>query len=338
MYGRALSRFGLAGHDIIVIGASAGGVQPARTLLSLLPAEIPAAVFIVLHRPPSLFVDPLPAVLDSNSDLKITPAVDGERFEYGHVYLSTGDSHLLVERGMIRLEESPKESHSRPSIDALFRSAALAYGRRVVGVILSGAASDGTVGLWQVRKHGGVTITQDPLEAPFPSMPKNAMENVPVHYCLQVSEIARKLVELAEEQPLPAPVSGPNNARLVIVEDERIVAMNLEHRLRELGYEIIGSFSSAEECLDMVRRTMPDIVLMDIKLSGKMKGTEAARILWEQYQIPVVYLTAYADNRTLDEAKLSMPYGYVVKPFRPEQIHAAIQLALDRFEREMHTA
>jgi chemotaxis response regulator CheB len=325
----------VAGHDIIVIGASAGGVMSIRRLLSLLPANLPAAIFIVLHHPGGNAMDQLPTVLGGMSDLPAIRAVDGQRFQYGGIYISRGDSHLLLERGVIRIEQSPKESHSRPSIDALFRSAAHSYGRRVVGVLLSGAATDGTVGLWQIRKHGGVAIVQDPAEAKHTSMPASALANVPVDYCLSIGEIARKLVALANEEPTPAPLAGAVPARVLIVEDERVVAMSLESRLRDLGYEIVGSVASGEAAIEAVGFTMPDIVLMDIYLAGPMTGTEAASILWERYQLPVVYLTAYADEKTLDAAKRSTPYGYIVKPYRPEQIHAALQVALDRYEREM---
>lgn len=160
------------------------------------------------------------------------------------------------------------------------------------------------------------------------------MADVPVHYCLRLADIASTLVVLANEPLCPEP-SGSSRARVLIVEGERIVAMNLAKRLRELGYKVTGSSSAAEEVVETVRRTMPDLVLMDIQLKGEMQGTKAARMLWERFQLSVVYPTAHADEKTLDDAKLSMPYGYLVKPFHPERIHAAIQLALDRYAREM---
>jgi two-component system chemotaxis response regulator CheB len=104
-------------------------------------------------------------VLASKSPLRPRPAADGQRFTHGEIFVAPPDRHMLVERGVIRLERSPIESRARPSVDALFRSAALAYGRRVVGVVLSGLLSDGSVGLWQIRRHGGIAIAQDPGEA-----------------------------------------------------------------------------------------------------------------------------------------------------------------------------
>jgi chemotaxis response regulator CheB len=326
----------MAAHDIVVIGASAGGVDATRSVLSQLPADFPAAVFIALHRPPVVKDRGLlDRVLTRDSALVPRIAMDGQRFHHGEVYVAPPDVHLLVERGAIRLERGPKEIMARPSVDVLFRSAALAYGRRVAGVVLTGTLTDGTLGLWQIRKHGGIAIVQDPREAAHHGMPRYAMEHVPVHHCLRLRDIAPALIELAGEQPSAPRLSGPRSARLLIVEDERVVAMDLANRLRELGYVVVGSVASGEKAIAAAAELMPDLVLMDVSLAGSMRGTDAAHVLWEQYQLPVVYLTAYADDATLDQAKMSINYGYVVKPYRPEQVHAAIQVALDRYDREM---
>ncbi len=251
------------------------------------------------------------------------------------VYIAPPGSHLLIDRGSVQVERSPREGYFRPSINALFRSAATAYGRRVVGVQLSGLLADGAAGLWQIKKRGGIVIVQDPVEATCPSMPEAALRDVKVDYCLPAARIAEKLVELAMEPPSPPPPCRSRRPRILIVEDERIVAKDLEHRLTELNYEIAASVSSGEEALRAASETWPDVALMDIMLAGELKGTEAARLIWEQLQIPVVYLTAYADERTLNEAKRSMPLAYILKPWRPEQIHAALQIALERYDREL---
>jgi len=290
----------------------------------------------VLHRSPvrSETRHLLP-ILAQNAELKVEIAEDGQKFCCGHVYLAPSDSHVLVERGLIRLERSPVENHHRPCIDVLFRSAALSYGRRVIGVLLSGMLSDGTAGMWQIWKHGGVTMVQDPDEAPYPDMPKSALAAVPVDCCLPLEQIAQSLISLTRKQPNAPPINGSRSARVLIVEDERLLKLNLEERLGTLGYEVVGSASSGEEALQLASGSAPDVVLMDIYLAGKMSGTEAARQLWNQYQIPVVYLTAFTDEKTLDAVKNSNPYGYIVKPYHPEQVHAALQLALDRYEREV---
>jgi chemotaxis response regulator CheB len=321
-------------RDIVVIGASAGGVAATGALLRSLPQAFDGVVFVALHRHPEQAWDRLGDLLAYDSPLTARAAIDGQRFTHGELYVAPSNVHLLVERGVIRLESSPKESRARPSVDALFRSAAMAYGRRVIGIVLSGMLSDGTVGLWQVRKYGGIAIAQDPDEALHADMPRSAIDNVPVHYCLPIAAIALKVAELASSHPPPSSSAG-SRARLLIVEDERIVALALANRLVAAGYTVVGSVSTGEEAIATAATTMPDLVLMDISLAGSMRGTEAAAILWRQYQLPVVYLTAYSDQRTLDEAKLSMPFGYVVKPYRIEQIRTAIDLALDRYEREM---
>ena len=123
-------------------------------------------------------------------------------------------------------------------------------------------------------------------------------------------------------------------ASVLIVEDERIVAKDLENALRGLGYEVIGSAASGEAALLMMEQTRPDIVLMDIVLAGAMRGTEVARRAWSRWRVPVVYLTAFSDAVVLEDIKDSEPYGYLLKPFLPKQVHAVLQIALSRRTRE----
>jgi two-component system chemotaxis response regulator CheB len=185
-------------RDIIVIGASAGGVETLVTLVQHIPRNIPAAIFVVLHIPadsPSV----LPEILGRAGSLKVTQAKDGEEIVYGHMYIAPPDNHLLVEAGKVRIVRGPKENRHRPAVDPLFRSAALAYGSCVVGVILSGALDDGTAGLLAIKRHGGTTIIQEPDEALYPSMPRNAQAHVAIDYTLPVAEIGPLLGRLAHE-------------------------------------------------------------------------------------------------------------------------------------------
>lgn len=311
-------------HDIITFGASAGGVEALMQLIPDLPRDLPAAVFVVVHRSGESF-DYLPELLQRKADIAVVRAFDGEMCRPGYVYVAPPQSHLFLSGGYLRVQRGS----SRSSIDALFRSAALAYGERVVAVLLSGMREDGTAGLWDVRRSGGIAIVQDPSDAEHASMPMRAMQEVPVHYCLPISEIVPRLVQLCQARR-----EVMRGARVLIAEDERIVAMNLENRLRDMGYEVIASVASGEEAICTVARAEPDVVLMDVQLSRMMKGTEAARILWEQHRVPVVYLTAYSDEQTLREASAAMPYGFIVKPYRMSQVHAALQLALERRQRE----
>lgn len=194
----------MPGHDIIVVGASAGGVEALSKLVGQLPEELPAALFIVLHIPaqsPSM----MPDILNRAGPLAATHPTDGEEIRRRHIYVAPPDYHLLLERERIRVVRGPKENRHRPAVDPLFRSAAVAYGPRVVGVILTGALDDGTAGLWAVKQRGGVAIVQDPDDALYPSMPGSALAHVQVDYRLPLTEIGATLIQLAKQ---PAPEEG----------------------------------------------------------------------------------------------------------------------------------
>ncbi len=325
---------------MIVIGGSAGGVAALQSLLQGIPPSIPATIFVVLHRAHEIVKDDdlLPQVLTQRSRLPAHTATDGQAIERGHVYVAPRDAHMVVERGFIRVEKSPRESRAsaRPSVDVLFRSAALAYGRRVIGIMLTGMLDDGMAGLWQIRKCGGITMVQDPAEAPFPSMPESALREVPIDFCLSLEMIRQTLMDTVTRQDFETTIDTLRKPRVLIVEDERIIALNLQDRLLEFGYDVVGSAANGADALRQANALFPDVVLMDVRLEGPMSGTEAARLCWLQYQIPVVFLTSHADAKTMLEANSPASYGFVLKPFRPEQVHAAVRTALDRFAREMH--
>jgi two-component system chemotaxis response regulator CheB len=185
-------------RDIIVIGASAGGLSAFNRVIKQLPEELNAAVFIVWHLSP-YSNSMLPEILNRAGKLKAKHPDDGEPIELGKIYIAPPDHHLLLEAGRIRLTKGPKENRFRPAIDPLFRSAAYAYGSRVVGVILTGALDDGTAGLWAIKDRGGIAVVQDPAEAEQPSMPASALKNVEVDHSLPVSEIPALLVTLTQQ-------------------------------------------------------------------------------------------------------------------------------------------
>lgn len=188
----------MATRDTIVIGASAGGVQALSKLVRDLPSDLPAAVFIVLHIPVDA-TSLLPDILAHHSSLPVAHAVDGEPIVRGRIYVAPPDRHLLVEGQKVKLVHGPKENLHRPSIDALFRSAARWMGPRAIGVILTGARDDGKVGMRAIKQRGGLTIIQDPEEAPFPSMPLSVTQAIRVDYSLNLQEIAPLLNELSQE-------------------------------------------------------------------------------------------------------------------------------------------
>lgn len=195
----------MPGHDIIVIGASAGGVEAATQLVRSLPADIPAAIFVVIHIA-AHSNSVLPQILQRRGHLPATHAKDKEKIQHRQVYVAPPDLHLLVKPGYINLAHGPKENRHRPAVDPLFRSAARSYQSRVIGVILSGTLDDGTAGLLEIKKVGGIAIVQDPEEALYDGMPGSAIENVEVDYVLPIAEIGEKLVTLAYE-----PVETNNN-------------------------------------------------------------------------------------------------------------------------------
>ncbi|HEX2189237.1 MAG TPA: chemotaxis protein CheB [Longimicrobiaceae bacterium] len=197
----------MPGHDIVVIGASAGGVEALSALFSLIPPDTPACFFVVLHVP-DRGTSALPGILSRRSRFAVVHARDGDPVEPGRVYVAPPGSHLLVKRGRVRLVRGPRENGARPAVDPLFRTAAAAYGRRVVGVVLSGTLDDGTAGLQAVKRRGGTAVAQDPEEAMYGGMPRSAAENVAVDHVLPLAGIAALLERLAATEVQEEPGGG----------------------------------------------------------------------------------------------------------------------------------
>ena len=186
----------------IVIGASAGGVETLKDVVARLPADLPAPVCVVLHVPPYV-ASFLPEILSRAGPLPAVHPHDGTTIEAGVIYVAPPDHHLLLEDGVLAVKKGPKENRFRPSIDALFRSAAYVYGPSAIGVILSGALDDGTSGLWSIKRRGGIAIVQQPSQARFESMPRTALEYVEVDHHLPAMEIGALLGRLVQEPPVP---------------------------------------------------------------------------------------------------------------------------------------
>lgn len=189
-------------RHIIVLGASAGGVEALRAVVSGFPKDLRASVFVVLHIP-SYSPSTLPAILSAAGPLKAVHATDGQVFEENKIYVAPPDKHLILESGRIVVRRGPKENRFRPSVDALFRSAAYTYGPRTIGVVLSGVLDDGTSGLWSIKRLGGLAIIQDPADALHPEMPRNVREHVEVDHVCRAADIGPLLAKLVSE---PAPV------------------------------------------------------------------------------------------------------------------------------------
>jgi two-component system chemotaxis response regulator CheB len=188
----------MAKRDIIVIGASAGGVYALKDLVAALPYDFQASLFIVQHVSPHS-PSYLPDILTTAGQLPASHPRDGELIQPGHIYVAPPDHHLLVEYDQVLVKKGPKENRFRPSIDALFRSAAYNYGPRVIGIILTGMLDDGTSGMWSIKRLGGTCIIQQPEEAMYSSMPDNVLTYVDVDYSLPINEMPSLLIQLCSE-------------------------------------------------------------------------------------------------------------------------------------------
>jgi two-component system chemotaxis response regulator CheB len=198
----------MAGHDIVVIGTSSGGVDVLRRLVRGLPPGLPASLFVVCHFPPG-GRSILPEILSRSGALLATHAADGEPFHPGHIYIAPPDHHLLLLPGeRMQLTRGPRENYHRPAVDPLFRSAAKVYGRRTIGVVLTGSLFDGTAGLLAVRGAGGIAVVQDPSDAAVAAMPQNASQVAGADHVVSADGLASLLVELVQ-QPLSYK-GGPN--------------------------------------------------------------------------------------------------------------------------------
>ena len=180
---------------VIVIGASAGGLHSVIELMAQVTEEMSASIFVVLHTPHLFYADSIIQRLQRNSGFVCKVAENEEQFKPRHLYLGVHDKHLIIKRGQILLGSGPVENRWRPSIDVLFRSAAVAYDRRVIGVILTGLLDDGTRGMQIIKQCGGTCIVQDPAEAEYPDMPQSVLRNVEVDYCTSLQRIAIILQE-----------------------------------------------------------------------------------------------------------------------------------------------
>jgi two-component system, chemotaxis family, protein-glutamate methylesterase/glutaminase len=187
-------------HDVIVIGASAGGIPALRQVVGALPSDFPAAVLVVLHVNPGT-PSALPAILEREGALPVCHARDGDPIEAGRVLVAPPDFQMTVADGTVRVERGPRENGLRPAIDPLMRSAAEQLGPRSVGVVLTGMLSDGTVGLAAIKAAGGVTIVQDPGTAAFASMPVHAIEGARPHHVVSLDEMPELLGRVVREEP-----------------------------------------------------------------------------------------------------------------------------------------
>lgn len=228
---------------LVTIGASAGGIETLRQLVKALPPDFAAAIAVVLHtssESPAI----VPEILSRSGPLPAVAPRDHERLLAGQIYVAPPDFHLLVEPGGLRLTKGPRENRFRPAIDPLFRSAAQVFGPAAIGVVLTGNLDDGAAGLWAIKQLGGVAIVQDPDDALFPDMPRNALRVVAPDYCLPVAAMADVLVRLTSDGST-RPASRPEAASIAVE-----VNITKQEEPMDAGVGQIGepSISTCPEC------------------------------------------------------------------------------------------
>jgi len=201
-------------RNIVVIGTSAGGVEALRALFAALPADSSASFFVVLHIPPHS-PSQLDRILQNVTPMHVTFAQDGQLIMPGTVYVATPDRHMVLEGDRVRVTRGPKECRARPAIDVLFRSAAVSFGPRVIGVVLTGSLDDGTAGLWQVKDRKGLAFVQDPANAPYDSMPESAIEHVETDVVGTIGELSEAIARESNRLIDLPTVEAPSDAQRI---------------------------------------------------------------------------------------------------------------------------
>lgn len=187
------------GHDIIVVGTGAGGLEALDELVRQLPTDLAASVFIVQHLPRPDSGEALIRRLGRYKAFAPRLARDGQRFRPGRIYISPPDTHLLLKVNTMMVRKGARENRSRPGVDPMFRSAAAAHGPRVIGVLLTGLLDDGTAGLIAIKRCGGVTVVQDPKDAAYAGMPQSAVDNMRVDFCVPIPDMGPLLARLVSK-------------------------------------------------------------------------------------------------------------------------------------------
>ncbi|WP_343991476.1 chemotaxis protein CheB [Terrabacter terrae] len=196
-------------RDVIVVGASAGGVEALRALVASLPPDLPATVIVVLHVP-SYGRSVLPRILERAGHLPARHVLDSADLVEGEILVAPPDHHLVVLDSCVRATRGPRENGHRPAIDVLFRSAARALSHRVIGVELSGVLDDGAAGMWAIRSRGGLVVVQDPEDCLYPEMPQNVMATVEADHVVPASQIGDLLGRLCREEFDPPGAPAPS--------------------------------------------------------------------------------------------------------------------------------
>jgi two-component system chemotaxis response regulator CheB len=294
------------GGWLVVLAASAGGLEGLWAVLAPLPADFPAPIVVLQHRGAST-PDLLPIVLGRRTALRVRHARDGERPEPGTVYVCPPGTHMTAGHAL-ELVAGPRLNAVRPSADLMFQSAARAYGPRAVAVVLSGTGADGAIGGRAVVAAGGTLIAQEPASAAHRGMPEAAVAVGPATLVLPPEQIGPALLRLVTGTPgpdgrrseIPAPAGGAGGrprTTILLVDDHRIVLDGLRVLLRgEPDMTVVAEAEDGGSAVRLAAEWSPDVVVMDLAMPG-LDGLSATRdILARDPAVKVVALTAFADD------------------------------------------
>ncbi len=246
----------IASSIIVVIGTSAGGMEALKRLVAQLPGAFPAPIFIVNHMGADTTGEALVKALNDSGKLTCVHGRDQQVFQSGTIYLAPSDQHMLVMEDRIMITKGARENRSRPAIDPLFRSAAVAYGNRVVGIVLTGFLDDGTSGMLAIKRCGGVAVVQDPVDAAYPDMPRSVIANVGADYCLPIAEMGALLSDLVTRE-LPDRKPAPDD---IVIE-------------AKIAQRVLSDLPSVEALGDQVPFNCPDCggVLWEVAEAGLLR-------------------------------------------------------------------
>jgi two-component system chemotaxis response regulator CheB len=217
---------------IVTIGASAGGLDAVSELVSQLPRNLNAAVFIVLHLSKVGVGDLLVNRIKKHTAWICSIPQNNETIEPGHIYIAPPDRHLLIKNNHIIIGNGPAENRWRPSVDVLFRSAAASHGEKVIGIVLTGFLNDGTSGMWAIKRSGGHCVVQDPNEAEYPDMPLSVLNNMEVDYCISLKDTGKTIQDILKTSKIKG-IRPPEEVMAESALSERM-ATDIAH-VQELG-------------------------------------------------------------------------------------------------------
>jgi CheY-like chemotaxis protein len=312
----------------VTVAASSGGLDALRAFVSRLPADFPGVILIVSHVAPGR-KSALPMLLSSAGPLPAFNARDREPLVAGHIFVAPSGRHLCVRGDMLRLVSGAKENRVRPAADVLFRSAARAAGPLATGVVLSGTGVDGSQGLLAIHAAGGLTVVQAPEDAEFPAMPEHALAAAGADARLPASAIAEFVDRAARSRMRRATGQrrtrggASRGTRVLLVEDEYLIAADVAGMLRALGCEVLGPAADVPRALALLRRTPEvDCAVLDVDLRGQ-PVFPLARVLRAR-GVPFVFATGYASTTFPPEWAAS---AHVEKPFDRRKLRAGLENA-----------